>query len=134
MSTPDRPPGSIDFEPIDLDEARRVLDLPPDGLIDATQSAAFWLSRRRKPTPTDRALTGATIDWLVQLPADARPTKLCDQFPRIANALAEAWPDPVRGDGFLAALASGRRGQRKGFAQDLQLEIERLRVYRASGR
>ena len=132
MSSPERHPGSIDFEPTDLSEARKVLDLPPDGLIGAMSSPQTWIERRRKPEPTDRALAGTTIDWLVGLPRIVRPTTLCEQFPRIANALAQTWPDRPRSEDMLESLRTDRRSRRKGFAPGVKLEIERLRAFRST--
>ena len=125
-----RTPGSFDFETIDLGEARKALDSLPEGLVDLTGNPEFWIDRRRKATPNDRALTGASIDWLIGLPSNIRPTKLCNQFPRIANALAEAWRDPWRCDGLLQSLANDRRGGRVGFPADVLAEIQRLTAYR----
>ncbi len=134
MHTPQRHPGSIDFEPTDLSEARKVLDLLPDGVVEATKTADFWVGRRRKPEPTDRALAGSTIDWLVGLPRIVRPTTLCEQFPRLANALAHAWPDRQRCDELIASLRADQRNGRKGFAPTIRLEIERLRAFRTTVR
>ena len=128
MHSPHRHPGSIDFE------ARKVLDLLPDGVIDATTTAEFWVNRRRKPEPTDRALSGSTIDWLVRLPRIVRPTALSEQYPRIANALAHAWPDRQHCDELLASLCADQRNRRKGFAPAIKLEINRLRAFRSTMR
>lgn len=134
MHSPQRHPGSIDFEPTDLSEARKVLDLLPDGVVDPTTTAEFWVNRRRKPEPTDRALSGSSIDWLVGLPRIVRPTALCEQYPRIANALAHAWPDRQRCDEVLASLRADQRNRRKGFPPAIKLEIERLRAFRSTMR
>lgn len=133
MPTDKRPPGSLDFELTDLSDARKTLDSLPEGLIDSTQKAEYWIDRRRKTTANDRALTGAAIDWLIGLPSNIRPTKLCDQFPRIANALAEAWRDPRRCGGLFESLTSDRRGGREGFPADVRAEIQRLCAYRGTG-
>ncbi len=129
-----RHPGSIDFEPTDLNEARKVLDGLPDGLVDPTSRPEFWIPRRRKSEPTDRALTGVAIDWMVQLPSIMQPRKLSTQYPRIANALAEAWADKARCLDLLASLSKDQRGRRQGFPPHVQLEIARLFAYRKSGR
>jgi hypothetical protein len=60
-----------------------------------------WLTKRRPRLLTDRALAGATIDWLLRLPEALRPKQLSEQLPRLANQIAEAWIDPKR---CLAAL------------------------------
>jgi hypothetical protein len=131
MSSPQRHPGSIDFEPTDLSEARKVLEELPEGLAEAASISQGWTDRRRKLTPADRALTGATIDWLVALPSAVRPTALCNQYPRIANTLAEAWADRNRILEIFRLLHSDQRGRRQGFAPNVQLEIARLRAYRS---
>ena len=41
--------------------------------------------------PTDRALAGVTIDWVLRLPEALRPQHLMDQMPRLANQIALAW-------------------------------------------
>ncbi len=129
-----RHPGSIDFEPTDLSEARKVLDGLPDGLVDATSRPEFWIPRRRRSEPTDRALTGAAIDWMVQLPSIVQPRKTSAQYPRIANALAEAWADKAQCLDLLASLVKDQRGRRLGFPPHIQLEIGRLNAYRKTGR
>lgn len=133
MSNRPAPPGSIDFQLTDLDEARRVLDLPPDGLVEAQRLAPdYWTVRRRSPMPTDRALAGETMDWVMRLPADARPIQLCEKFPRIANAVAQAWADRSHSESLLAGMLTDRRGKRRGFPPEIQLELERLAAHRAS--
>ena len=129
-----KPPGSIDFQLTDLEDARRTLDLPSDGLVEAQRLAPdYWTLRRRSPMPTDRALAGDTMDWIMRLPADLRPAKLCERFPRVANAIAQAWANPDHCEGLLAGLLTDRRGKRRGFPPEVQLELDRLGAYRASG-
>jgi hypothetical protein len=122
-----RPEGSIDFQLTDLDDARHALDELPAGVGRLPQmDPGYWLQRRRKPQAADRALVGATIDWLVSLPQQLRPQALCDQYPRAANAVAEAWNSPQR-LAVLDALLSDRRGNRRGFPPQARRELEALR-------
>src|SRR5438105_1831905 len=117
MPNTPKPPESLDFEWTDLDEARQVLDMPPETLVDAERLAPdFWIKRRRASTPTDRALTGAAMSWVVGLPSELRPLNLCERYPRIANALAQAWPMPSSCAELLTELLTERRGGRRGFA------------------
>jgi hypothetical protein len=126
------PPGSLDFELTDLGEARRALDLPPDGLIEAQQMAPdYWTARRRSAVPTDRALTGEAMDWVVHLPAELRPIELCERYPRVANAIAQTWAQRAYCESLLAGMLTDKRGRRRGFPAEVQLEIERLASYRA---
>jgi len=133
MSTTPIPPGSIEFELTDLGDARRALEELPEGLELLHQSAPdYWALRRRAATPTDRALSGPTMDWMGGLPADVRPLKLCERFPRIANAVAQAWPNAGHCESLFAGLLTDRRGKRRGFPVEVQAELERLGHYRAS--
>ncbi len=122
--------GSFDFEPIDIVDARKALDQLPDGLVDPTTRPQFWVPRRRKDGAADRALTGMALDWLRKLPPIVRPHKLSAQFPRVTNAMADIWADKFHCEDLLASLLRDQRGERKGFAQDLQVEIKRLIAYR----
>ena len=92
----------------------------------------YWTLRRRSPVPTDRALTGEAMDWVVHLPADVRPIVLCERFPRIANAIAQTWARREHCESLLAALLTDRRGKRRGFPAEVQVEIERLARYRVT--
>ena len=132
MSTRQTPPGSIDYQLTDLDEARRVLDLLPDGIVAARQLPDFWTLRRRTPAPMDRTLTAAAMDWVMELPSEVRPVRLCQRFPRLGNALAHAWATRDHCESLLAALLTDRRGKRRGFASEVRLELERLGAYRAT--
>ena len=132
MSNRQTPPGSIDYELTDVEEARLVLDLLPDGLVAARQLPDFWTLRRRTPAPMDRTLTGAAMDWVMALPSEVRPVRLCQHFPRLGNALAHAWTNQVQFESLLAALLTDRRGKRRGFSSDVRLELERLGSYRAT--
>jgi len=119
---------AIEFEIIDFAAAREALDELPTGVAKVpTLVPGYWEPRRRKLLPRDRALTGPTIDWLLALSSALRPHALCEHYPRVANALAQAWP---RADGraqMLDALLADERGGRQGFPPDVRREIESLR-------
>jgi hypothetical protein len=129
-STP--PFGAIEFELTDIDTARRAHDTLPEGVDKLPELALnYWEQRRRKPVPTDRALQGATIDWLLKLPLSLRPRELCDRYPRAANALATAWHGSER-DAVLDDLLCDRRGRRRGFPPEVRSELEALRYAAAN--
>jgi hypothetical protein len=137
MSDPTTPPGSpefeFEFELTDFDEARRILDLPPAGVAESRQLGPdYWAPRRRLPAPMDRALTGDTMGWVIGLPSDVRPGQLCERFPRIANAVAQAWATKDQFESLLADLLTDRRGRRHGLPIEVQHELERLKRYRAT--
>ncbi|HEX2010079.1 MAG TPA: hypothetical protein VJN44_04000 [Roseateles sp.] len=130
-ATSNRPsPDTFDFELVDLNDARGSLDTLPPGIEQmAHVRAGGWEGRRRKPLPTDRALTGQAIDWLLALPPDLRPTELSDRYPRLVNRIAENWSDLLESMALLNDLLCDRRGQRMGFAAPIQEELLRLRQH-----
>jgi hypothetical protein len=126
-SKPPAPPGSIEFELTDLENARLALEELPDGVDKVPMLAPnYWEQRRRKLLPTDRALQGSTIEWLLNLPASLRPRELCDRYPRAANAVAAAWHGSQRA-AVLEELLSDRRGTRRGFPPEVKSELQALR-------
>lgn len=130
MSTspkPSVPPGTIEFEITDFETARRALELPPEGL-ERIQTFApnYWEERRRKPQPSDRALTSEAMQWLLTLPADLRPREVCNRYPRVANAIAESWIHPERLQ-ILDAFLTDSRGNRRGFPPEVERELRALR-------
>jgi hypothetical protein len=120
--------GALEFEVTDFSEARLALEEPPEGLqaASALRGAGRWDHKRRPKLPTDRALVGRTLDWILALPEAARPKKLADSNPRIANALAECWHDPARADAYLNDLLIDRRGGRRGLPTDVKDELQML--------
>lgn len=121
------PPGSIDFELTDLQSAREALDELPAGVgKTAALQPGYWLSRRRKPTAADRALTGDAISWLVALPPSQRPRALCERYPRLANVIAAAWPRDGERQAVMQDLLRDNRGGRKGLPSDVRAEIQTL--------
>lgn len=123
--------GSIDFEDTDLADARRALAIPPAGVEQVQRlRPGYWEERRRAPVASDRAMTGATLDWVIALPAEARPTQLCDQFSRVANSIAAVWKDRITCLAYLNGLLVDRRDHRRGFPVIVRHEIEQLIDYR----
>ena len=128
------PEGALDFEPTDFDDARRSLDEPPAGVEEVKHLApGYWERRRRAARPSDRALTGAALDWLMALPVQQRPRLLCERFPRIVNHIAENWNDRSGTVKALGRLLIDERGGRQGFAKEIEAEIVKLRDYAAGG-
>jgi hypothetical protein len=87
------------------------------------------LNQRRPLTPSDRELTHQGIEWMLGLPANARPKALCEQHPHIANHLAAIWDSPRDTRLALMRLLADERGQRKGFSPQIDQEIGRLAAY-----
>jgi hypothetical protein len=128
MNSRPAPPGSIEFELTDLQDARLALEELPEGVDRVPKLASnYWEQRRRRPQATDRALQGSTIEWLLKLPAPLRPRELCDRYPRAANAVATAWKDADDRAAVLDELLSDRRGNRRGFPPEVTSELQALR-------
>lgn len=119
----------LEFELTDIEEARRILDTESISQFDVATLVPpeHWKKLRREKVPSDRALTGAAIDWLTALPPKLRPHSLSVHFPRIVNALAEVWHEPEQCQAALdGLLCSGRKG-RQGFPRAVQAELAALR-------
>jgi hypothetical protein len=131
-STPSRSNAdTIDYEITDIADARTAHDSFPPGIDEfGRMQPGYWEQRRRAPLPTDRALTGLSLVWLIQLPEPLRPNALRDGFPRIVNALSESWSDDARSLAFFARLLNDRRPGRRGFPAEVQRELESLCEYR----
>ncbi len=128
---PPRPPGSIDFELTDFDEARHVLDELPPGVAQVKyMHQGFWEQQRRKTVPTDRALSGSAMDWVIGLPPALRPHATCEQFPRVANAIASAWADAGYSLQVLDHMIHDYRGGRRGFPAPVKSELAALLAHR----
>ena len=119
----------LEFELTDLGEARRVLDEESISQFEVASvvSPDHWKRVRRDKLPTDRALGGQAIDWLIGLEPSLRPQKLSAQFPRIVNALAAVWHDPAERQALLEKLVKGERKGRKGFPLEVLYELAALR-------
>ncbi|MFO1219149.1 MAG: hypothetical protein U1E89_12310 [Burkholderiaceae bacterium] len=123
---PFQPSGMIEFNVVELDDARKEAEHPAAWVAMERLMPGYWEEQRRPPTATDRALTGKTIDWMLKLPAEARPKALSTQFPRIVNHLADGWHDLANTRLALMRLLADERGGRKGFSLQIEQEIGRL--------
>ncbi len=126
---PFKPSGLIEFEFTNVEAARREADKPTAVTALEKLLPGYWEEQRRPLTPSDRALTGKGIDWMLALPSNARPKALCEQFPRIANHLADIWVNPRDTQLVLMRLLADERGHRKGFSLQIEQEIGRLAAY-----
>lgn len=134
---PSPPLGAIEFELTDFEDARQVLDDLPPGVAESKRLlTGEWAQQRRRPVATDRALTGAAMDWVIGLPPALRPHAACEQFPRVVNAIAESWPDRAYSLTVLDHMINDYRGGRRGFPEAVQRELAALHAHQqhASGR
>jgi hypothetical protein len=130
---PTPPPGSIDFELTDFEDARHVLDDLPAGVIESRRLlTGSWAGKRRKPVVTDRALTGQAMDWVMGLAPALRPHAACEQFPRVVNAIASSWTDNALSLQVLAHMINDYRGGRRGFPESVRLELAALHAHQSA--
>lgn len=131
---PPKPFGdSLDFEITDFSDARRSLDELPAGLaqLQRLREGGDWSASRRKSLPTDRALTGLAMDWVMALPPSLRPHTACEQFPRVVNAIATSWADRASSMRVLEHMIHDYRGGRRGFPRSVQAELSALLEHRS---
>ena len=91
-----------------------------------------WQARRAALVDGDKVLLSQTHLWLRRIPGNCQPKRLCRYYPRVANAIAESWDDPMLGDRLLNDLLVDSRGNRAGFPARIVDELQvlrRLRVY-----
>ena len=121
----------LEFQHTDIDDARRTLDAESVSQFDvaAIDRPEHWKRLRRSSLPTDRALAGQAIDWLMALPPTLRPHALSRQFPRIVNALAEVWDQPAECQAAFDKLLCDTRKGRKGFPPAVRDELVALRSW-----
>ena len=133
-SKPTLPLDAIEFEATDFDSARQALDELPPGVAEVMYlQPGFWEQKRRKTTATDRALTGAAMDWVIGLPPALRPHATCEQFPRVVNAIAAAWSDAACSMQLLDTIVNDRRGGRRGFPDVVKRELVALYEHQRAG-
>jgi hypothetical protein len=124
---------TIDFEPVSLDSARAALDELPEGVaVLLDHVPGYWEKVRRAPLATDRALHGRAMAWVSELPDSVRPRVTCERYPRVVNAIADAWHDLEGRDKVFEHLLNDRRRGRRGFPIDVEREISALCLYASS--
>jgi len=126
---PINPSGLIEFEITNVADARKEAEKPAAIVALEKLLPGYWEEQRRPPSPSDRALTGKAMDWLMALPANARPKALSEQYPRIVNHLVEHCGDLACMQLALMRLLADERGGRKGFSLQIEQEIGRLAVH-----
>ncbi len=108
---------------------------PPEGQVVVSPAPADpevaeqakWVGKRAPQRDVDRALTSETHNWLHIIPSGVHPKRLCRLHPRIANRLAQAWPDELATEQLFEELLQDKRGGRRGFPVVVQNELRRLR-------
>ncbi len=127
------PSGLMDFEAVSIEQARDVLDaLPPDIARVLESVPGYWQNNRRPALATDRALTGRAMEWLGRLPDNIQPQLTILRYPRIINAIADAWPVAAHRTDVFDHLLNDRRIGRRGFPVEIEREIAALCLHASS--
>jgi hypothetical protein len=98
-------------------------------LSSAPTSESQQEALRRRNTTTVNRLLSSTIDWLASLPPNVRPLALATKHPRVANRIAQEWPEPSACRKDFDDLVYDKRGNRRGFPPDVYIELLALRDY-----
>ena len=86
-----------------------------------------WVSFRRA-RPADYLLPIGER-WLRGLPPEVLPVALITTFPRIVNLFAMQWDDRNACSAYFEELLTDRRGGRRGFPENVERDLSRLRSY-----
>jgi len=119
----------IPFEKVSVDEARRVLHGDVARPVAAPPARDWSSARLRHSDQSPPDLSPIAFKWLAVLPREARPNALAQQYPRIANRLAEIWKRPLQCERYIDGLMMDLRGGRKGFPKEVAAEIAALKVH-----
>lgn len=82
--------------------------------------------QRQPPSPYDRTLIPATIQWMRSLPQSVRPMETAANYPRILNRMARFWETPPMIESIFDELLVDRRRGRQGFPARIQAELRHL--------
>ena len=88
---------------------------------------ADYSKRRHQPEKDDLELGAAGQAWLASIEESIRPMQLAAAFPRIVNRMAKLWKTPREMDRYFEELLADTRGNRKGFALNILMELSTLK-------
>ncbi|RZI42786.1 hypothetical protein EGT07_12410 [Herbaspirillum sp. HC18] len=119
----------IPFVKVSVEEAKKSLQSDLAKKEVALPPPKDWHRARHPGTQKTEELAPASFKWLATLPRDVRPDNLANQYPRIANRIAEIWKKPLQCERYLDDLMMDMRGDRQGFPRAVAAEIAALKVY-----
>jgi hypothetical protein len=82
---------------------------------------------RSPPNPRDRTLSPVAQAWYDALPPELQPKALVAAYARVANRIALCWPDAHLVQVLFDDLLNDKRGTRRGFPAEIQVELKALR-------
>lgn len=119
---------ALDFEPVDLEEAKKVLDR--DGLVGhlapTKEPVRPANPQVKRQAPARQELPTETVRWALTLPTENRPLFILTHYPKIANKLAEIWSDRASVQSYFDDLMLDHRGDRAGFPREAFDDLMRL--------
>ena len=118
-------PGSLEFEKVSLDDARKALEETGPAAYASPKKTENWEQKRTQAEP--EPLSDEAVAWLAELPESVRPKQLALRYARLANRLCKMWNEQAKCERFLDELMTDRRGGRKGFPLQVATELATLR-------
>lgn len=128
---------ALDFELIDVQQAREAMDKHAEDI--ATVSGALYVEPQHEAPPRRRIdlatpatdapkeqLPAHTVQWIVSLPAAARPLHLFMHYPKLGNKLAMLWENTGDAQRFFDEMLMDTRGTRQGFPKEVFDDLMRL--------
>ena len=129
MSIYGRRKGLMDFEEYQRVPTARDANVPADRpRQELSDDLGENWAQVRRARPADYLLPIGER-WLRGLPPEVLPASLLTTFPRIVNLIAMQWEDRGACAPYFEELLSDRRGGRKGFPQNVERDLSRLRNY-----
>jgi hypothetical protein len=86
-------------------------------------------ARKTSELTPNRELKAYAVKFLAALPAELRPLKLGEKYPRIVNTLALLRAEPTSFRAYFNDLFVDTRGDRQGFPPDVADELARLKRF-----
>ena len=120
-------PGSLEFEKVSFNDARKALDETGPAAYAAPRKVENW-EEKRSQTPVE-TLNGEATAWISDMPESVQPRQLALRYARLANRLCKVWTEPAKCERLLDDLMMDRRGGRKGFQLQVANELATLRDY-----
>ena len=128
MSIYGRRKGLMDFEQYQRTPNARETESPGQRGRGRTVDTEHDWAEIRRSHPADYLLPIGER-WLRGLPAEVVPADLVLNFPRIVNLIAMQWDDRGACAAYFEELLTDRRGGRRGFPQNVERDLSRLRNY-----
>ena len=85
-------PGSLEFEKVSLNDARKALEETGPAAYAAPRKAENWEEKRTQTA--SEPLSDEASAWMAEMPDSVRPRQLALRYARLANRLCKVWREP----------------------------------------